>query len=130
DLDGESVIEAKGLTDFKVEPFGVLRFDLVVDLFGIVGRSLFQDCGERGTSVFGIDVNAAAENCLMANVAASKIETAFDRKMGFVFDLLGDDFTEDELFGEILGADHNPIFARGAACAEQGQECDDENSTD
>ena len=117
DFDGEGVIEAEGLTDLEIEPLGVFGLDLVVDLFGIAGGLLFQDRGERGAGVFGIDVDAAAENCLMANVAAGKIEAAFDRKMGFVFDLLGDDFTEDELFGEILGADDDAILARGAAGA-------------
>jgi len=41
----------------------------------------------------------------MANVAASEVKAAFDRKMSFVFDLLGYDLTENELFSEILGAD-------------------------
>ena len=55
----------------------------------------------------------------MADVAAGKIEAAFDRKMSFVFDLLGDDFAEDELFGEIFGADDDAVGARRAAGSEQ-----------
>jgi hypothetical protein len=47
----------------------------------------------------------------MANVTAGKIEAAFDRKMSFAFDLLGDDFTENELFGEIFGADDDTVGA-------------------
>ena len=58
----------------------------------------------------------------MANVAAGKIEAAFDRKMSFVFDLLGDDFTEDELFGEIFGADDNTVGAGRTAGAKQRDE--------
>ncbi len=53
----------------------------------------------------------------MANVAAGKIEAAFDRKMSLVFDLLGDDFTEDELFGEIFGADDDAVGAGRTARA-------------
>ena len=45
----------------------------------------------------------------MANVAAGKIEAAFDRKMSFAFDLLGDDFTENELFSEVFGADDDTV---------------------
>ncbi len=57
----------------------------------------------------------------MANVAAGKIEAAFDGEMSFVFDLLGDDFAEDELFGEILGADDDAVFASGAAGRQKEQ---------
>ena len=41
--------------------------------------------------------------------------------MGFVFDLLGDDFSEDELLGEILGADHDAVSARRAARRQEKQ---------
>ena len=116
-FDREGVIEAKGLADVQIELPGVFGFDLVVNLCGIAGRRLLQDCGERGAGVFGINIDAAAENCLVANVAAGKIEAAFDREMSFVFDLLGDDFTEDELFGEIFGADDDAVRARRAAGA-------------
>src|SRR6266478_8930327 len=57
----------------------------------------------------------------MANVAAGKIEAAFDGEMSFVFDLLGDDFTEDELFGEIFGADDDAVSARRTAGREKEQ---------
>ena len=55
----------------------------------------------------------------MADVAAGKIEAAFDREMSLVFDLLGDDFTEDELLGEIFGADDDAVGAGRAAGGEQ-----------
>jgi hypothetical protein len=45
--------------------------------------------------------------------------------MGFVFDLLSDDFSEDELFGEILGSDDDAIFAGGAACGEEREKHDE-----
>jgi hypothetical protein len=35
--------------------------------------------------------------------------------------LLGDDFAEDELFGEILGADDDAVFASGAAGRQKEQ---------
>ena len=41
----------------------------------------------------------------MANIGAGKVETALDRQVSFIFDLLRDDFAEDELLGEIFGAD-------------------------
>jgi hypothetical protein len=75
----------------------------------------FQNGGERRSSVFGIDIDAPAEDCLMANIAARKVETAFYQQVSFVFDLLRDDFAEDELLSEIFGSDYDAIFARGAA---------------
>jgi len=38
--------------------------------------------------------------------------------MSFGFDLLGDDFCEDELFGEVLGADDYTVLSRRAACGQ------------
>ena len=108
-------LNPKGWPDFEIETAGVFGLDLVVNLLAIAGRRLFQNRGERGAGVFGIDVDASAENCLLANVGSGEIEAAFDREMSFVFDLLGDDFAEDELFGEILGADDDAIGARGTA---------------
>ncbi len=45
----------------------------------------------------------------MADVSSGEIETALDRKMSFVFDLLSDDFAENELLGEVLGSDNDAI---------------------
>jgi len=39
--------------------------------------------------------------------------------MSFVFDLLGDEFTEDQLFGEVLRADYDSVGARRTAGREQ-----------
>ena len=116
-LYGEGVVESECLAYFQIELPRVLGFDLLINLFGIAGRLLLQDRGEGGAGVFRINIDAAAENGLLADVAAGEVEAAFYRKMGFVFDLLGDDFTEDELFGEILGSDDDAVGARGPAGA-------------
>jgi hypothetical protein len=63
----------------------------------------------------------------VANVTACKVEAAFDREMSFVFDLLGDDFTQDELFGEVFGTNYYAVCARGAAGGEQSNERESEN---
>jgi hypothetical protein len=47
----------------------------------------------------------------MTNVGSCKIETALDLQLSLSFDLLGDDFTEDELLGEILRPDDDAILA-------------------
>ena len=115
------------MTNFQIKPLGVFGFDLTVNLFWIAGRLLFQDRGEGGAGVFGVDVDTASENCLMADVTAGKVEAAFDHKMSFVFDLLRDDFTKDELLGEILGADDDSAFTRRTAGREQRDKREREN---
>ena len=45
----------------------------------------------------------------MRDVSAAEIKAALDRKMSFVFDLLRDEFTEDDLFGEIFAADDDAV---------------------
>ena len=60
-----------------------------------------------------------AEDRLLANVSAGKIETAFDEQVGFVLELLRDQFAENELLGEILGANNNAILAGGTTSSEQ-----------
>ena len=109
DFDGEGVIKSERLAEFEIKPLGVFRLDPVVDLVGIARRLLFQNCGQGGAGVFGVDINAAAKNGLLANVAARQVETALDRQVGLVLDLLRDDFTEDELLGEIFGADDDDV---------------------
>ncbi len=66
---------------------------------------MFEDRGQRGAGVFGISVDASGKNALMGNVSAAEIETAFDGEMSFVFDLLGNEFSEDDLLGEVLASD-------------------------
>ena len=121
DLDGEGVIESESLADLEIETPGVFGLDLVVNLFGIAGRLRFQNRGQCGAGVFGIDIDAAAENRLLADVGSRQIEAALNRQMGFVFDLLGDDFAEDELLGEILGADDDAVGARRTARCQEEQ---------
>jgi hypothetical protein len=52
---------------------------------------------------------------LLANVTASEIKAALDFETGFGFDFLGEEFAEDHLLSEILGADDGMVWAgRGA----------------
>ena len=83
----------------------VFRFDAIVNGLAIGTRRLLEDRGQRGAGVFGIDVDASGENALVGDVGAAEIEAALDGELGLVFDLLGDDFSEDDLLGEVLASD-------------------------
>ncbi len=78
-------------------------------LRGSLDGCCFENRGQGGAGVFGIDIDAAAENRLLADVCARQVEAALDRQVGLVFDLLGEDFAEDELLGEVLGADDDAV---------------------
>ena len=95
DFYGEGVVEAEWLAYGEIETLLIFCLDLVVDFFTIGAGRFFQDCGQGGAGVFGIDIDAASEDGLLADVGAGQIEAALDWQMGFVFDLLGDYFSED-----------------------------------
>ena len=83
-FNGESVVEAEGRAHGQVEALGIFCFDLVVDVFAIAVGLFFQDRGQCGAGVFGINIDAAGENGLLADEGAGKIEAALDRKVGLV----------------------------------------------
>src|SRR4051812_9549037 len=93
----------------------VLRFDQVQHASRIFFGSLFENRGQRSARIFGIDINASAKYGLLANVGSREIELALDRKVSLVLDLLGDDFAEDQLLSEVLGAYDDAVIARRPA---------------
>src|SRR5207342_1184792 len=121
DFYGESIIEPKRLAQFEIKPPRVFGLDPVVDFGGVTRRLFFQNRGQGGAGVFGIDINAAAENCLLANIRSGEVEAALNWQVGFILDLLRHDFAEDELLGEILGADDDDVGAWRSAGGEEEQ---------
>ena len=75
---------------------------------------MLENRGQSGARVFGINVDASGENALVGDVCSAEIETSLDRKMSFVFDLLGDEFSEDDLLGEVLATDDDAGAVRTA----------------
>src|SRR5207302_6987872 len=62
----------------------------------------------------------------MADEGSGKIEAALDSQAGSGFKLLGNQLAENELLGEVLGADDDAVLAGGAAPDEksrQNEEC-------
>jgi len=47
-------------------------------LLTVGARLFFQDCREGGAGVFGIDVDAAGEDGLLADKGSGEIEAALD----------------------------------------------------
>ncbi len=130
---GEGVLEAEAALDLDVEAGVVERGDGVEDggLVADGGQRLLEDGGERGAGVLDVAIDAAADERLLAEIAAGEIEAALDLvglAFGLVdgFDLLGEELAEDDLFGEVLGADDDLGAAWGGAGGEEEEweECE------
>ena len=120
----EGVVEAEAGFDFDLIFRRVELRDGGEDLRGVFVDGLLEDSGQGGAGVFDVGVDAAADEGLMAEVAAGEVEAAvyFVRlAFGLVdgFDLLGEEFAEDDLFGEVFGADGDAGAARGGAGTEK-----------
>jgi len=99
--------------------------------FGIFGANLFQNhrrigdaaalqnIGESGSGVFRIQVDIVREQGLMREQRPAQIKLAFHGLMEPGFEMLRDDLAQDQLLGEILGADHD-VVARAAASEQDG----------
>ncbi len=107
DNHGESVFEAERFGDVEMEALGVALFDAIVDglRVGIVGGRFVENGGERGAGVFDVEIELAGEKRLLAKKSAAEIGFAIDVDAGTGFDVLGEEFAEDHLFGEKFGAD-------------------------
>jgi hypothetical protein len=93
-------------------------------------RLLFENRGQRRARIFRIDIDSSGKNGLLADECASQIKAALDGQMSAGFNDLSEDFSENELLGEILGADHNAIrmaFAtRDREKKQEDQKCADD----
>jgi hypothetical protein len=75
------------------------------------GKRLLEDGGEGGSGVFDVGVDAASGEGLLADVAAGEVEATGYMLVGATFlrvdgfDLLGEEFAEDDLLGEIFCAE-------------------------
>jgi hypothetical protein len=98
----------------------------------VAGRRerLLEDGGERGAGVFDVGVDATGGEGLLADVAAGEVEAAVDFNVGLAlggvdgFDLLGEQFAEDDLLGEVLGA-NNYFRGAGRRAGAEGEQDED-----
>ena len=74
------------------------------DLGGIPQGFFFENRGESRACVFGVNVDVPSHHRLLGQECAAEIELAANVSVEAIFEMLGDDFTEDELFAEVLGS--------------------------
>ncbi|MGC1489960.1 MAG: hypothetical protein WA798_01225, partial [Candidatus Acidiferrum sp.] len=104
---GEGVFKAKRFGEREMEAIGVLLFDAIIDGGGsVTGKwRLIEDGGEGGAGVFDVEIEIAGEKSFVDEESATEIGFAVDVNAGARFDVLGEEFGEDDLLSEKLGAD-------------------------
>src|SRR5712692_9229991 len=128
---GESVFEAERLGDFKMEAIGVELLDAVVDGVRVIVMcdtlavriwGFIQDGSEGGAGVFDVEVEFAREERFVDEERAAQIGLSNDRDFGFGFDMLRQEFGENDLLGEKFGADGDFGLRRFGAGGKEADE--------
>jgi hypothetical protein len=101
----EGVFETEGFGNFNVKALGIELLDAIVDGGGIACRRFVEDGGEGGAGVFNVEVEPAGLESFVDEESTAEIGLADDGNAGPGFDVLGEEFGEDDLFGEEFGAD-------------------------
>src|SRR5450432_3137000 len=85
-------------------------------------RLPLEDGGKSGAGVFGVEIDGAAGEGLVGQEGAAQIQLAPDGEAEPALNVLRQDFAQQHLLREILGADHDGRgFARAAAPYKEGQ---------
>ena len=107
---GESVFETERLGDFEIETLGVELFYALVDGGGIAGGRFVQDSVEGRAGVLHVKIDLAGLHGFVDQQSAAEIGFALHVNAGARFDVLGEEFGENDLFGEKFGADYDLDF--------------------
>ena len=113
DHHGESIVEAQRVHDFQAEARGVLSFDLVVDICRVAFHRLLQNGGECRAGILHVGVDAPRQQRLMSDVSAGEIKPPLHVQSRLRFQVLREHFAQDDLFGEVLGPDHQRLLPPG-----------------
>jgi hypothetical protein len=128
DNHSESVFETEGFGDGQMEAVGIELFHSLICGGGVIVLWGFVEhrC-ERGAGIFDVKVERAGEQSLVKQQGTTEIGFAVDVNFRARLDVLSQEFGEDDLFGEKLGADRN--FRSGRMLAtEEHESCGRENS--
>lgn len=116
---GESVFKAERFGDFERETAGVFVAHTSIDGIRIASGIFTEDGGKSGSGIFDIKIDIAVQHGFVNQESAAEIGFAFDGNPGPRFDVLGEEFGEDDLFGKEFGGDDEMGFARSAARGEE-----------
>jgi len=101
DNHGEGVLEAERFGEIEIETLGVLLLHAIVDGGGVIcSRGFVENGGEGGAGIFNVEIEVAGEERFVDQESATEIGFALDGDVCSGFDVLGEEFGEDDLLGE------------------------------
>ena len=109
DHHGEGVVKAERRAYAEAELASVGLLHSSVDFLLVAARLLFENRCERRTRIFRVDIDSSGEDRLLADECAGQVEAAFHGEVSPDFDDLSEQFSQDELLGEVLGTNDNSI---------------------
>ena len=101
----ERVIKPERGTNREAELFFVGLFHPQINILLVAARLLFENSGQRGARVFRVDIDASGQDRLLTDKCACQVEAALNGQVSASFDQLREEFSENELLGEVLRAD-------------------------
>src|SRR6516165_3394863 len=90
---------------------------------------LLQNGGECGPGVLDVHVDASGEQGLVTDVSPGEIEASLDRLPTNAPQNLSQKFAQDQLLGEVLGADGERALARRATSSGKERQSSQEIAT-
>src|SRR4029077_8460636 len=126
----KGVVKAKRRPDAEAKLCFIAPFHSLIDILLVATGLLFENRRQCRARVFRIDVDSSGEDCLVADECASQVETALHRQMSAAFDDLSEQLSEDELLGEVLGANYNAICVSFATDNQQEKHEDEQYADD
>ena len=86
----------------------------MVDRSRIAGRLFVQNGVQRGAGVLHVEIDLAGLHGFVNQQRAAEIGFALHVDAGARFNVLGEQFGQDDLFGEKFGTDYDLRFRRAA----------------
>ncbi len=96
----------------------------------VAARMLFQNRSQGRARIFRININPPCKNRLLADERSRQIKTPFNRQVSSCLDDLREQLSQNELLGEVLRPNHDPVRMPRAAQHWQKTRADEERAKD
>src|SRR5208337_1649303 len=108
-LHGKRIVESEAWSQCQTQTlFVFVLYSLINFSPASFGVSL-QNCAQSRAGIFRVNVDAPRQHGLMADIRSGKIKASLHLETSLSFNLLCDEFAENQGLGKVLGANHNAI---------------------
>src|SRR6185436_15297688 len=98
----ETVVDAQGIQPVHMKSIRIGGSDAGEHASRLVIRRVFQNRGQRGTGVFGVEIDFVVEQSPVRKQRSAQVEAAIYFLMQPILKMLRDDLAQYNLFGEVL----------------------------